>query len=93
MTSPNGTTMVISKEAPKLRFQIRGGLRETLADTWDQLRQLTEAEWTEAVNRIAAYEANGIDFSVDWKEVLPTGAREEAQFAHLMATKKEEESD
>ena len=84
--------MVISKEAPKLRFQTRGGLRETLADTWDQLRQLTEAEWTEAANRIAAYEANGIEFSVDWKEILPTGVREEAQFAHLMATEKEEES-
>ena len=92
LTSPNGTTLVISKEAPKLRFQVRGGIRETLAETWDQLRKLTEAEWTEAANRIAAYEANGVEFSVDWKEVLPTAVREEAQFAHLMATEKEEES-
>ena len=83
MQSPT-TTVVMSREAPKLvRFQMRGSQRETLVDDWTQLKGMTNAEWNEAIARIAEYEQNGEDFRVDWTLILPHHVRMEAQFQYI----------
>ena len=56
--SPTGTTVVLSREAPKLIFNVRGNPSEQPATIWEHLTNLTNSEWIEAISRISD---NGVE--------------------------------
>ena len=71
---------MLSREAPRLTFNVQGNPSEQLAGEWEKLKNLTNSEWTEAIARIAEFEAHGDDFRVNWTRVFSEAVRDEVQF-------------
>ena len=72
-----GITSPVTTVIARAEQRLRGTTSETLAETWDHLKELKEPEWADVISRIREYEAQGPAFGTDWKKVLSAAVREE----------------